>query len=196
MAIMRVRFTLSSLEGLPGLHTTYWNGASSTPVQADATDVAARVRAFWNSLAGQMANALVIAPVAGVDILDQTTGALVGGLNSGSLASVTGSGTGSLPSATMLLLKYGTGVIVGGRRLQGRSFIGPVSTAVNTGGNPTAASATALVTAAAFLTSGATASQLVVWHRPSVAAPAGGSVAPVTIFGTAIEFAVLRSRRD
>jgi len=196
MAIMRVRFTLTNLEGLPGLHTTYWTGASSTPVQADATDVSTRVRAFWNSLAGTMANAVVIAPVAGIDVLDEVTGLLVGGLTSASLASVTGSGTGSLPSATMLLLKYSTSVIVGGRRLQGRSFIGPVSTTVNTGGNPTAGSATALATAAALLTSGATASALVVWHRPSGEPPAGGSTAPVTAFATANEFAVLRSRRD
>lgn len=196
MSIMRVRFQLTNVEGLPGLHTTYWTGASSTPVQADATDVAARVRAFWNSLASIMAAGVVINPIAGVDILNQATGELEGGLVTGTLSSVSATGTGSLPSATMLLLKYATAAIINGRRLQGRSFIGPVSTSVNTGGNPTAASSTALSTAAALLTSGATASALVVWHRPTELVPAGGVVSPVTAFGTATEFAVLRSRRD
>lgn len=196
MSIMRIRFTLGGLEGMPGLHTSYWNGASSTPVQADATDAAARVRAFWNSLASTLAVGLTINPLPGVDILDQTDGTLVGGLGPGTLSTVTGSGTGSLPSASMLLLKLATANIVNGRRVQGRWFIGPVSTLTNTGGNPTAASATALVTAGGLLMSGATSSQLVVWHRPSDLAPSGGSAHVVTGFGTATEFATLRSRRD
>lgn len=194
MAIMRVRFQITGLEGLPGLHTTYWTGASSTPIQADATDVAARVRAFWNSLASTIASGTLINPVQGVDILNEATGALVGGLTSGTLATVSGTGTGSLPSATMLLLKLQTGVVINGRRLQGRSFIGPVGTPSNSGGNPTGAANTALLTAAAFFNSGATASTYVVWSRPTNGL--NGVTAPVASYGTNTEFAVLRSRRD
>lgn len=194
MSIMRVRFQISGLEGLPGLHTTYWTGASSTPIQADATDVSARVRAFWNSLASTMASGTLINPVQGVDVLNETSGQLVSGLTSGTLATVSGTGTGSLPSATMLLLKLQTSVVIGGRRLQGRSFIGPVGTPANSGGNPTGAANTALLTAAAFFNTGATASAYVVWKRPTNGV--NGQTSPITSYGTSTEFAVLKSRRD
>ena len=196
MSIMRVRFQISGLEGLPGLHTTYWTGASSTPIQADATDVSARVRAFWNSLASTIASGTLVNPVLGVDLIDESDGSLVGGLSSGTLTTVSGTGTGSLPSATMLLLKLQTGVVVNGRRLQGRSFIGPLGTPSNSGGNPTGAANTALLTAAAFFDTGATASKLVVWHRPTDPGAINGSTSPVVSYGTKTEFAVLRSRRD
>lgn len=196
MSIMRIRFQITALEGLPGLHTTYWSGASSTPVQADATDVAARVRAFWESFKSNLAAGVIVVPVPGVDILNTATGELEGGLTTGSLTSVTSTGTGSLPSATMMLLKLVTGSIVNKRRLQGRSFIGPLATGVNSGGNVTSGANNALQTAAALLNTGATASALVVWHRPTDLLPASGIVQPVTAYAVNQEFAVLRSRRD
>jgi hypothetical protein len=143
-----------------------------------------------------MANGVVITPVASVDVLNSATGVLEATLPAGSPATVTGSGTGSLPSATMALLKYNTNAVLNGRFLKGRSFIGPLSTLVNSNGNPTAALSASLVTAAGFLGTGGTASALVVWHRPTDLLPASGIVSPVTSYGTATEFAVLRSRRD
>ena len=195
MSIMRVRFSIGGLEGLPGLQTTYWNGASSTPITADAVDVCARVRAFWNSFAGNMAFGTLVVGPQSVDVIDESTGTLVGQLQPGALASVSGSGATSLPSATMMLLRYNTAVIIAGRRLQGRNFIGPLGTGSNGAGNPTSTANANLLTAAAFFNTGATASALVVWHRPSGGFP-NGSVSPVTGYGTATEFSVLRSRRD
>jgi len=196
MSIMRVRFTITGLTGLPGLHTTYWTGASSTPVAADALDVVARVRAFWNTIKNNMAAGTTIAINQNVDVLDQVTGTLTGQLAPGTVTSVVGSGTSSLPSATMMLLKYQTSTIVNGRRLQGRSFIGPLSTLCNTAGDVTPANNALLLTGSNDLTTGPTASSLVVWHRPTDLLPAGGSTAPVVSFATNTEFSVLRSRRD
>lgn len=196
MSIMRVRFMITGSQGLPGLHTTYWTGASSTPVQADSADVAGRVRAFWDSFKSNLASGTVISAIAGVDLLNSATGELEGGLTTGTITSVSATGTGELPASTMLLLKYTTGAIINGRRLQGRSFIGPLATTANTLGIPTAAVNTAVTTAAAFLNSGATASALVVWHRPTEEVPAGGITQPVTAYATNNTFAVLRSRRD
>jgi hypothetical protein len=193
---MRVRFLLSAIEGLPGVHTTYWTGASSTPVAADALDVSARVRAFWNSLATSLAAGLVVTTSTSVDVIDSASGTLLSTLPPGSPANVTGTGSGSLPSATMGLLKLATSVVLNGRFLKGRSFIGPLSTTVNSLGNPTPAFNTALLTAAGFYGTGATASTLQVWHRPTALLPVSGIVAPVTSFGTSTEFSVLRSRRD
>lgn len=196
MSIMRVRATLEGLNGLPGLHTTYWNGTTATPTSGDADDCVDRVRAFWNSFAGFLADGMVVTPSGTVDVIQEGTGALVGSLPA-STTSVVSTGGTAAPLATMMLLKYQTADIVNGRRLQGRSFIGPLEATVNTGGFVAAAANTALLTAAAFLsTGGATASELVVWHRPSAVAPSGGSVGVVTGFDTSLNFAVLRSRRD
>lgn len=196
MAIMRVRFNIQGTSGLPGLHTTYWKGASSSPVAADALDVVARVRAFWNAVITLLPTGLTVACNQPVDILDETTGILVGQLPAGSPATVTGTGGAQLPRASMMLLRYQTATIISGRRLQGRSFIGPCANTTNTGGTVTPASQTTLITASAQLNTGATSSILQVWHRPTAAAPTSGAVAGVTSYATNTEFAVLRSRRD
>lgn len=194
--IMRIRWSITGLTGLPGLHTTYWTGASSTPVQADATDVSGRVRAFWDGVKTILAPGVTVSTAASVELLDVATGTLVGQLGPGSQTAVVSTGANANPSATMMLLRYTTATVINGRRLQGRSFIGPTATATNTGGRVTPASNTTLLTAANALFTGATASALVCWHRPDRVTHTGGAVAPVTVTGTAIDFAILRSRRD
>jgi len=196
MSIMRVRFIITGLNGLPGLHTTYWNGALAAPVQADAQDVVDRVRAFWQALNSTMADGVTISPDGTVDVLAESTGALTGSF-SATAASVSSIGTGAAPLASMMLLKYFTAAIVNGRKLQGRSFIGPVESTAISSGQVSSTANTSLITAAGSLsTGGSTASEQVVWHRPTLAAPSGGSTSVVTGFGTDIDFAVLRSRRD
>lgn len=196
MAIMRVRFNITATTGLPGLHTTYWKGASSSPVSADALDVVARVRAYWDAIKGLVAPGVIITCNVPVDVLDQTTGLLIGQLGAGSPASVTGTGSAIAPRATMMLLRYNTGVVVNGRRLQGRSFIGPVGVNTNSSGSVAGASAGLLVSATSTLQTGPTSSLIQVWHRPTAANPSGGLSADVISFSTNNEFAVLRSRRD
>lgn len=195
-SIMRVRWLITGLTGLPGVHTTYWTGASSTPVQADATDVSGRVRAFWDGFKTVLAAGVTVSTAASVEVLDVATGTLVGQLGPGSQTSVVSTGANELPAATMMLLKLSTATVLNGRRLQGRSFIGPLGTGANTNGKVTPASNTTLLTASNALFTGATSSALVVWHRPDRVTHLGGVVAPVTVAGTAIDFAVLRSRRD
>lgn len=194
--LMRVRFTLSGLEGLPGVHTSYWKGASSTPVTADCVDVCARVRAFWDAIKGLMASGVTISGPQSVDVISEITGDLTGQLTPGALTSVSATGTSSMASATMILLRYNTTLIVGSRRLQGRSYIGPVGTNTNANGNVQSSSNATLLSGAASFNTGATASALQVWHRPTQSSPVGGIASAVTGYGTATEFAVLRSRRQ
>ena len=196
MSIMRIRYQITGPGGLPGLHTTFWKGAAAVPVAADAADVAGRVRAFWNSFAPQLANTVTVSPVGPADVLDEPTGQLLSQLAIGSPANVVGTGTGELPKATMVLLKYSTSIVINGRFLRGRSFIGPLGTGANTGGVVVAATNTALITASVFLGTGATASSHQVWHRPTQLSPSSGQASAVTSYGTNTEFSVLRSRRD
>jgi len=196
MAIMRVRFKIGGSTGLPGLHTTYWNGTGTSPVAADALDVVDRVHDFWEAISELLSAGLDITCTDPVDVLESTTGELTGSLPPGTVAPVEGDGSSTLPRATMLLLKYLTDDIVGGRRLRGRSFIGPLSVTTNTTGSVTPGSNTTLLTAAGNLQTGTTGSRQVVWHRPTQALPASGVVSEVTSYASSSEFSVLRSRRD
>lgn len=196
MSIMRIRFQITGLGGLPGVHTTYWNGASSTPTVADATDCAGRVRAFWDGIKGLLAAGVTITCNVPADVLDVPTAALLTQLSVGAPANVVSTGSAELPKATMLLLRYNTGLVINRRLLRGRSFIGPLATNTNANGSPTTTALNTLVTSAALLNTGATASSLVVWHRPTDLAPSSGQVAGVISYASNTEFSVLRSRRD
>lgn len=196
MVMMRIRTELSGAEGLPGLSTVYANGASSNPVAADALDMVGRVRTFWLALVALMPLGVVMQVSGRVDLIDPTDGELVGGLNPATPAQVSATGSSSLPTATMALLVGNTGVIVRGRRLQGRTFVGPLSATVNNGGSLGPSQATTITNAATAMLTGSTASVPVVWSRQVQTPPAAGSASPVTGYTTRREFAVLRSRRD
>lgn len=196
MAIMRIRSLITGPNGLPGLHTTYWSGASSTPVGADAVDVSGRVRAFWDGVKTLLAQGVTVSFPFPADVLDHTNGNLQASLGTSAPASVVSTGALELPKATMLLLKYNTTLVLNGRFLRGRSFIGPLASNVNNSGIPLAASNTTLLTATAALGTGATSSAQVVWHRPTPANPTAGAISPVITYSSSTEFAVLRSRRD
>lgn len=196
MSIMRVRFNITGPGGLPGVHTTYWTGASSTPIAADALDVVGRVRAFWNAFKSHLPTTVTVSITSAVDVLNQATADLENQLPAGTVLSVTGTGTGELPKSTMMLLKLNTSAVLNGRFLRGRQFLGPLSLADNTNGIVTPTSNADMLTASTQYSTGATSSALVVWHRPTELLPASGVVSPVTSFGSNPEFSVLRSRRD
>jgi len=197
-SIMRVRFNITVGTGLPGLHTTYFRGASSSPVSADALDVAARVRAFWVAAASIFCTTTGMQTSGAVDLVEDTNGLLTGGLSGGSPAGVSGTATANYsPLASMVLLRLQTGVIRNGRRVQGRIFLGPAAQTTQTnGGVPTAAAGTAATNAGAALGSGATTTHPVVWHRPHLAIGSPGEAISISGYQAGPEFAVLRSRRD
>ena len=196
MSIMRIRTVISGSQGLPGLSTTYANGASATPVTADAADMVARVRAFWDGIKTLLPSTSIILVSGQVDLLDPANGELTGGLSVTAPSAVLGTGSESLPQATSILLQCETGVIIAGRRLRGRTFISPVDQVTNIDGLVGSASRNTIITSATTSLTGVTTSAPVVWHRPKAPGPTGGSVSPVTSYNVGSNFAVLRSRRD
>lgn len=196
MSIMRVRTVIQGSQGLPGLSTLYANGTSATPNNADAADMVARVRAFWDSIKANLPTANTFLVQGSVDLLDPATGALSGSLSVTAPATVTGTGGGQLPPANAILLTGQTGVVVNGRRLRGRTFISPVASVAMTAGLVNSGVAATIAASANLSLTGVTASVPVVWHRPKLPGPLGGSVSPVTTYTVGSQFAVLRSRRD
>lgn len=196
MTLMRVRTVLNGWPGGPGLNTFYFD-ATTTPSNTVAADVVGRVRAFWNSSAALFPTTFSAQVQANVDQLDETTGTLLGTFVGGAPAVVAGaSGTAYNAFATMVLLRLNTGVVLNGRRVVGRSFIGPVTSTVDQGGNPLLSNVTTLLAAATAMLTGSTSAIPEVWHRPFPKGSGTGREFFVTNFTAAPYFAVLRSRRD
>lgn len=125
--------------------------------------------------------------------LDTSTGALTGAWVEPTVYAGAGTASGGQPiaDATQVLVRWQTGNIVGGRFLQGRTYIPGLMTSNVAGGNlaPTVRSAYAghsgnLVSAAV---------QLAVWHRPT--GGAGGEAWAVEAASVWTELAVQRRRR-
>jgi hypothetical protein len=132
-----------------------------------------------------------------VALINDADGALVGGLTPAAPATVVGTGgSAGMPIAAMALVRLRTGIIVHGRALKGRWFLGPVASGiVNTAGQISAAQqATFNTPANALLTGGATSSQPKVWHRANDDGP--GSSEFIVSCSAWNELAVMRSRRD
>lgn len=121
--------------------------------------------------------------------IDTTTGDQVGFYTGGDIA-ITGTSTDPfLPPATQMLIKWGTGVVQGGRRIRGRTFHPLHAESENTQFGrvePTAvtdmnARATTLITAAQ--------SRFGVYSRKN------GTLSPISSFTVNGDWSVLRSRR-
>jgi len=193
---LRVRATLTYGTGGPGVHTSYWIPGTTGGVTADATDVVARVRAFFAAVQTLYPNSTTVQVQTDVAQFNDTTGGLVGTLSAASVGSVVGTGGSAIgPLASMALIRLRTGLVLNGRALRGRWYMGPLAaTTISTVGGLTTGGVSAFNSAAAgLLAAGATTSVLAVWNRPGTA---GGLTTGVTSASTWDQLAVLRSRRD
>lgn len=195
-SVNKVTALLTGAAGLPGYQNLYFSSAGSVMTSAEATDVCGRVRAFWDSLKAYLAVGVQVDVDGTVEAYDAASGNLLGVQAVSAPASVVSTGTALLPPATQGGLRFKSGTVVSNRILQGRTFVGPLTTnAATSGGKPTSALITQLATAGGLLATGGTASVHLVWHRPGPA-HSGGQSAGVISYIAATDFWVLRSRRD
>jgi len=171
--------------GAPGWNTYYFTAGHDTQPAAPITNTEAqlahdRVR---NAFAGGLSLfpsiwTATVDPT--VDVIEDTTGALVGQFGVTGSAPLVGTNLGGFgPTAAMYLLQLRTQRVSSGKILQGRSFLGPC---VGIGGVP----------------------PLTVWRRPrdadATAVPPVtarlGDHGEVTAITCPDKFAVMRSRRD
>ena len=181
----------------PGITATWWAPGTVGGSTADATDILARYRASWDAVKAALDDAVSIDFDPICIAVEATTGALTGAFAGTDPTTVVGTNaTDALPRQTQGLVQFSTASVIGGRRVRGRLFIpGPCTGSNTTSGSPTTTYSSLLVTAfGSLLTAGATASQLVVWHRPQ--GGSGGASPVVTGVGSATRWSVLRSRRS
>lgn len=181
-------------------HQAVWSGVAGSPYYSSvfqldgaggtAQEFSTAWATFCHSLVGTMVNELTVTINTDVPQIESTTGELVGAV-SVDFATFTGTQeTDALPPSTQGLLRWGTGAVIGGRRLRGRMFIPGAEEANNLPvGRPTGTYVAAINTFAnTFRTT--VGSEFVIYSRTH------RQVAVVTSHNCWNQWAVLRSRRD
>ena len=156
MSIYRVRAVTSGWVGAPGLTTFYFQTIADPQFSslAGAQALAARVRLYFEGAKGLVPGSWVAQVNGTVDMLNESNGELTQSWAIAPPAFTQGTGAvGYLPLATALNVALNTESVVGGHRVRGRSFFGPVGGVGENDGSPAPAAITTLENAAASLTS-------------------------------------------
>lgn len=176
-----------------------WTGVAGSPAYTNLYAVAAgpsvgallsNVNALCTGLAPQIANAVTMTVEGDVAQIDTATRQIVG-VTSGTTTTVAGSGSGVVPLADQILVRFLTGAYIGGRQVRGRLYIPYArSAAVNSAtGLVASAVSTPIQTAiGAYLTS--------VGPAAVVYSPKNGTAVSISSANVWNQFAVQRSRRD
>lgn len=200
MTVGIVRSAWSGTSGGPGLtQLAFYASGGADPTTSQAQSAVNAVKSFWEANKPYLPNEVTIQVQPVVDLYDDITAVLTGSVTvTTAPASTTGGATGNYAGGCGYKYDWNTGVILGGRRVVGRTYVVPAAGACfDLDGSITPTILTALNTAASnFLsTMNSGGLNLAVWTRP------GGinSVPGVTgvISGTVKDkSAILRGRRD
>lgn len=199
-SIIRVKARWSGFNGGPGYTVLHFRDFSSgEPTNADATGAAARTRTFFDAFKAYLPLVVSVTVESAVDVIEETTGELVGSLSADTQAPVVGTSQPTQPfsAAVGAVLTWRTNGIRNGRRIRGRSFLVPLSSqAFGANGGLTSGTVTALSTAASALIDGAGSPDLGVYARPTGPGATDGIWYAATAYSVPNAGAVLRSRRD
>jgi hypothetical protein len=185
--MLRVRATWTGKQGTPYLSTFYFNTAS-TETQTDANNANAAVGSFLTSLNSSLLLGLNWVTDSNVTVMS-LSGTQTGGFG---VSPVAGGGTLSgdaLPWSTQLLVRYTTGIYIGGRQIKGHLFLPGWSETQNTDGAPVSTLKTTVQNAANTLV-GVSSPRWAVWSKKTA------SISSITGASVSSQWAVLRSRRD
>jgi hypothetical protein len=183
--MFRVRTALTGGAGGPQVNTLYF---SSFPGRtAEAASAAAGL--FWTTVAPVMSGEYSFATEADVYTLTDSTGTITGVTTT---TVVDGAGTASgdpLPWMTQGLVRFNTGLYVGGRLVKGRAFIPGATEGFSTGGVPDSTYNDVLDYAGALLLAADNA-ELFVWSQKN------GDTWPVISASHGTMWSYLSSRRS
>ncbi len=193
----RVRAVWSGGPGGPALSTYYFK--ITTPGSAaDAATVAGRVRGAFDVLKTLWPSSMTIQVSSTVDQILDEDGSLTGSYGIATPAVVTGTGVGGFgPPQVQPALLLLTNTFIAGRRVQGRSFLGPIIASQTNVPTPSAGVNTAIdAFGVALITASppAATAPAVVWARPKPGR--NGQACDITSSTHSLKFFTLRSRRD
>jgi hypothetical protein len=194
--VQRIRATITyPFGGSPGVITLY----TQTAIAEDSSTAQLCCDRLKNAIiagADLFTTSTVFTSDTFVDKIDEATGAIT---DSTVITPWTQAGlqsNGELPPATMICATWNTGAIVNGRRVRGRTFLGPLdNSCLQNDGTLSSSSIThANALSSAWTDAGLTTTLSCVWHRP--VGGTGGSNHEIISATIRDKFAVLRSRRD
>lgn len=186
MAIREILTDWQVPNGSVGTSVMYCDSAVSL------ADCRLAVFTLWEGLKTLFPNTVTATVRQESRLIDEATGTLIGVGADATVRVTTGTGANAdvVPGASQLLLRWTTGEVVGGRRINGRTYVPGISESSNVVGQM-ASTATAGAAAQTYADNAAP----VIWHRPNPVTGASGSRHSL-LSGTAwTEWAVLRRRR-
>lgn len=196
-SLNRVRVVLDGFPGGPGVMTFYC---------LNAPEFTLAVRAMLFSISDKIPPSVTFRIPSTGDIIESTTGVIIGAWNAPVREAVPGLAAGSYAAPVGWASTWLTDLYLYGRRVRGRTFFVPADGDVfeNNGTIATQVVSDLGVVNGIFL--GGTAANFVIWQRPSPARAAtatrparlarAGAFALVTSSRVTDKAAVLRSRRD
>jgi hypothetical protein len=186
--MIAVRTKSTGVAGSPFYSSFYFDGDGSGGTAATFISL---VKNYWQNLAPYLDDAQTVTVDGNVDVLSSVTPFEIDNvLAAGANVDVHGTGTGdSAPTALSLCIKKLTGIRVGGRQIQGHTYVsGLVKSAIDVTGSPTPAFAAAALGATHNLT-------LSSGHPEVVVSRTHATLAPVQSYVVLTDFSFLRSRR-
>lgn len=194
-SIDRAYVVWSNFPGGPGVSVHY---------AFPGNGVAAKLRTFYNALAGILPINLTIQVPGSGDTIEDTTGEIVGGWSGTTPAVVVGTLNSVYTAPSGCSTRWLTGGVVRGRRLRGRTFIVPMGGTNSTQQGTWNSTTVATIQAAADALIASANPGLCIWNRPQKAVTTGphphpaypGSSAQVTAAQVKSEVNILKSRRD
>lgn len=148
----------------------------------------------YSGLASSLPSGVTITVPNSGDVIEDTTGTLVGVWTSSGGGVVTGTAAGPRAAGVGFCVGWTTGGIVDGRKLRGRTFIVPIAGgAFDTDGTFQASAMTQFGTFANALQA---SGPLAVWHRPTTTGGSDGNSYGVVSNHVNDKAAFLSSRRD
>ena len=194
----RTKVTLNGFDGAPGVNILNWCAPGHADIDQEHVDEFHEILddAIQAATAGVFAAGVVVAIDDTCTVHEVDDGALVGVIVAeGGPYGITGTGSGASSRATQAGLRWLTSDFRYGRRIQGRTFLGPLSaSALEADGNLSPATLASLGAAFSGLYDGL-GSRLIVWSRPSIAHPTG-AYADVTGLSVSSKPFSLTGRRD
>ena len=200
--IWQVTYRWSGLVGMPGYTNLFFNGSVGTG--ADALAAVTKAKILFDGLAAWVPSPCHMAPSTDVRLLDDVTGDLQNIFTVSGITDSVGAATADHPAAAGAVIDWLTTTVHGTRRLQGRTFVVPLTTLAFAPDGSLGTSTVSQIATAAEAMRTAAGPAFGVWGRPRAAKPL--HVPPITardgLWGPAVSSrvpdmcAVLRSRRD
>lgn len=176
----------SGFPGGPGVSTFY---------ATDPLSAVGPLHTFFDAVKALLPTDVSIQVPGQGDEIDDGTGDLVGSWTTTAPAVVTGTSVAVYSAPNGMCVDWLTGAVRGKRRLQGRTFIVPVTTAhFQTNGQPDASAISTVQTAGNALVASASSAGLRIWGRPNQTS--AGTSSLITGARVPTFWVVLRSRRD